>query len=82
MGIILEKKERTQLWVSPRLQDVLAAIQKEMALAIKKKYGLDEITISGTIASEALAARYLEDKFPIEFKIKKTGLNKGILEII
>lgn len=81
MTIELKNKERIQIWVSPRLRDVLSAIQKEIALDIKKKFGLDEISISGTVASEALAARYLEDK-SINFKINKTGLNKGILEFV
>ena len=66
--------------ISPKLRDVLAGIQKEMALAIKKKYNLETITISGTIASETLASRYLEQK-NIKFKIRKTGLNMGIMEL-
>ena len=81
MGIELNKKDRVQVWVSPRLKDVLAAIQKEMALKVKKEFNLDEITINGTVASDCLAGRYLEDK-EMKFRINKTGLNSGIIELL
>ena len=35
MGIELANNERIQVWISPKLKDVLAAIQKEVALDIK-----------------------------------------------
>lgn len=73
------KKGGVQLFVSSRLKDVLAAIQKEMALKIKEEFKLQEITITGTIASDCLAGRYLEDK-KLNFRIRKTSLNSGILE--
>lgn len=79
MSITIQEKERIQIWINPRLKDVLAAIQEEIAVHVKKEFGLSELTVNGTIASDALAARYLGDK-KMEFKIKKTGLNKGILE--
>ncbi len=79
MELKSENSSSINVYVHPRLKDVLAAIQKEMALHIKEKFKLETITISGTVASETLAARYLGDK-SLKFKIKKTGLNEGILE--
>ena len=81
MSIVFQEKERVQIWVNPRLKDVLSAIQEEIAVHIKKEFGLSELTVNGTIASDALAARYLGDK-NIKFKINKTGLNKGVLEFV
>lgn len=78
----IENNNKTeQVKVHPRLKDVLSSIQKEIAIKIKKEFGLEKITIYGTVASEALAARYLEDK-SLKFKIKKTTLNTGVLEFI
>jgi hypothetical protein len=81
MTIEISKKERVQVWVSPRLKDVLAAIQKEMAIKMKKEFNLQEITVNGTIASDCLAGRYLEDKI-FKFKINRTGLNTGIIQLV
>lgn len=81
MGLSLNEKDRERLWVSPRLKDVLAAIQKDIALEIKTKYKLKELTVNGTLASDALAAQYLGDK-SLHFKIRKVGLNKGVLEFV
>ena len=76
-----DSKQPIVVRVSPRLKDILAAIQKEMALKIKKEYNLTELTINGTIASDCLAGRYLKDK-KLRFKIRKNGLNSGTLEIL
>ena len=70
-----------KIWITPRLKDVLASIQKEIAIKIKEEYKLEEITVYGTIASEILAARYLDEEFKLDFKIRKTSLNKGVLEL-
>ena len=68
-----------QLKVDESLQLVLEDVRKKAAIQIKKLFMLDEVHIFGTLASQILAAHYLK-KMPIEFKIKKTGKNRGIIE--
>jgi len=70
-----------QLRVDESLQEVLERIRKEVALDMKRKYGLNEITLHGTLASQILAAKIRRQKF-LNFRIRRIGLNKGILELI
>jgi hypothetical protein len=70
-----------QLKVDESLQEVLERIRKEVAFDMKNKYGLSEITIHGTLASEILAAK-MSGKKVLNFNIRKIGLNKGILELL
>ena len=58
---------------------VFENIRRGVADDIKKKYGLKEIVVPHTLSSEILAAEKLGKK-PI-FKLKKTGLNSGVLEL-
>lgn len=70
-----------QIKVDETLRDVLFKVQKEVAEEFKKRYNLETVTIHGTIASQILAAKYRGDKI-VNFKINKTSLNKGVLEIL
>lgn len=70
-----------QIRVDKSLQEILADIQGRMANDIKKRYGLDKITIYGTAASKIAAAK-ISGKKIINFKIEKVGLNKGVLKLL
>jgi hypothetical protein len=70
-----------QIRVDESLQEILERIRKEVAVDMKKIYGLDEITIHGTLASQILAAKSRGQNF-LNFRIKKSGINKGILELM
>ena len=63
------------------LQEVLETLRKQVAEEMKKKYNLTDITVYGTLASEILAAKERGRK-EIDFRIRKIGLNKGVLELI
>ena len=67
--------------VDKSLQEVLEDIRKNVAGSLRKQYGLNEITIYGPVASQILAAQSRGMK-SMNFKIRKVGLNKGILELI
>lgn len=67
-----------QLKVDESLQAVLEDIRKKSAEQIKKLFGLKEVVIFGTLASQILSAQYFKNK-PIEFKIKKVGKSKGLI---
>lgn len=69
------------LRVDESLKETLERIRKEVAFDLKKTYNLNEITVEGTLASQICAAKYKGIKC-LNFEIRKTGLNKGILKII
>ena len=71
--------ESITLRVDVSMIPALEEVRKTAAVQIKKLFNLEEITILGTLASQIMAAHYLR-KAPIEFKIKKTGRSKGIIE--
>ena len=70
-----------QIKVDESLQKTLEKIRCDVAVDLKKQYGLSEITVHGTLASAILAAKIRGQKF-LNFKIRKVGLNRGILELI
>lgn len=72
---------KIRIEVHESMGQTLERIRKEVAESMKKTYNLDEVTIYGTIASQIAAAR-LSGQKTFNFKIRKVGLNKGILELI
>ena len=66
--------------VHSSLPVVLDQIQKDAANKIKKLFSLDEVTIESTLASHILACQFSNK--PLEFKVTKSGRNKGIIELI
>ena len=70
-----------RLKVDESLQEVLERIRKEVACDMKEKYCLSEVTVYGTLASQIMAAKIKGQK-SLNFRIRKVGLNKGILELI
>jgi len=73
--------KQIQIRVDESLANILERIRKEVAESMKKQYNLDEITIHGTLASQIVAAK-LKGNTLLNFKIKKRGSGKGILELI
>lgn len=67
--------------VDESLQTVLERVRKEVADNMKKTYNLNEVTVYGTLASQILAAKN-SGKDILHFRIRKIGLNRGILELI
>lgn len=71
--------ESYQIRVDISLVNLLDEMQKELKKEIKQKYNLDEVDLYGTFASAVLAAKLKGRK--VYFKIKKSGKNKGIIEL-
>lgn len=69
-----------QIRVDESLAKILEKVRQEVAVELKDKYKLEEITVHGTLASQIAAAK-LNGKEFIDFKIRKVNLNKGILEL-
>jgi len=67
--------------VDETLKQVLERVQREVAEDMKRKYGIKEVTIYGTLASQILAAK-MSGKKELHFQIEKVGLNKGILRLL
>ena len=70
-----------QLKVDESLKETLERIRIELANDMKRIYNLKEITIYGTLASQILAAKVMGKNY-LSFKVRKTGLNSGVLELI
>lgn len=70
-----------RIWVDESLPPSLELIRREVAEDLKKRYSLDKVHINGNLISQILAAKIQKKKF-IDFNIRKTGLNKGILELL
>jgi len=70
-----------QIRIDESLAKVLENIRKELARDMKQKYGLEEVTIHGTLTSQILAAKMRGQK-ACNFKIRKINSKKGILEIL
>jgi hypothetical protein len=66
--------------IDMKLIQVFENIRRGVAEQLKKQYNLQEIIVPFTLSSEILAAEKL-GKCP-KFKVKKTGMNTGILELI
>ncbi len=69
-----------QVRVDESLIDVFGRIGKDFAARIKKEYNLDELFVPYSLTSQIIAAQYKGVKV-LNFKIKKTGAKKGILEL-
>ena len=70
-----------QIRVDENLASLLQRIQLEVAESFKKQYGLSEVKIYGTIASQIAAAK-LKGCSILNFRIKKNGRNSGVLELM
>ena len=76
----MSKIER--IYVAPVMKLALESERSKLAEQIKKQHGLSTITIPATEFSQLLGSNMLNGKKEFRFKIKKTGLNSGILEIV
>jgi len=63
------------------LVDVFGNIAKEFADRIKKEYHLKELFVSDLLASQIVAGK-LSGRKVFDFKVRKTGLNSGTLELM
>ena len=67
--------------VDESLAQTLERVRREVADEFKRKYNLEKITINGTLTSQ-IAAGIMNGRKSFTFKIRKTGRNKGILDLI
>jgi len=70
-----------RIYVDESLQGCLERVRKEVAIDMKKRYNLNQITIPATLTSQILAAKIRGQNF-LSFKIRKSGLNSGVLELL
>lgn len=66
--------------VDSSLIDVFGNVGKAFAEKIKKEYNLEHLFVPHTVASQIIAGKYRGQKV-FNFKIRKTSLNSGVLEI-
>jgi len=70
-----------RIQVHNSLKDVLERIRGDVANDMKSKFGLSEITVPRTLSSQILAAKHRGKKH-LNIKVRKTGPNSGILELL
>lgn len=67
--------------VHKNLQEVLENLRQTVAHDMKIQFGLSEVSVPRTLSSQILAAKHRGQKV-IDIKVKKTGPNRGILELL
>jgi len=70
-----------QIRVDKTLAEILESVRGEIAKDLKQKYGLAEITVPMTLTSRILAAK-LSGQKTMKFRLNKTSMSRGILEIV
>lgn len=70
-----------RIYICEELRQSINNLRLKLAIAIKKKYNLKEVTISDGFTSQVLSARMDNEKF-INFKIDKVSDTKGIIRIL
>lgn len=67
--------------VHKNLQEVLETLRHTVANDMKIQFGLSEVSVPRTLSSQILAAKHRGQKV-IDIKVRKTGLNRGVLELL
>jgi hypothetical protein len=67
--------------INKQLVTVFGQIGRATAEEIKRAYNLKELIIPNTLSSEILAKTHL-GKNHFNVRVRKTGLNTGVLEIV
>lgn len=63
------------------LINAFGAVSKEFADKIKREYNLTELFVPDMLASQIIAGKIMGKK-NFNFRVRKTGLNKGVLELL
>lgn len=70
-----------RLEVHKNLKEVLEDLRVSIATDMKIQFGLDEISVPRTLSSQILAAQH-RGQNAIHIKVRKTGVGRGILELL
>lgn len=70
-----------RIYVDESLQQCLERVRKEVAFDMKKRYNLNQVTIPATLTSQIIASKISGQTF-LNFKIRKTSLTSGVLELM
>lgn len=71
-----------RIYVAPVMKLALESERKKLAEQIKKEHGLSSITIPATCMSQLFGNNLLNGQKSFKFRVRKTGLNSGVLEIL
>ena len=66
--------------VDNSLVDVFGRVSNGFADSVKKQFNLKELFVSDVLASQLVAGK-MNGQSSFNFRVRKTGLNKGILEL-
>lgn len=71
-----------RIYVNPIMKFYIEEETRKLAKRIKKETGLKKITIPFISATGWLGNKLLNNKALIKYKIRKTGLNTGVVEFL
>jgi len=70
-----------RLEVHKSLKEVLEDLRASVAKDMKAQFGIEEISVPRTLSSQILAAQHRGQK-AIDIKVRKTGVGRGVLELL
>jgi len=71
-----------RVYIDPLMKFYIDKETKTLAEKIKRETGLQKITIPFISSTGWLANRLLNNKALIKYRVKKVGLNEGVVEFI
>ena len=75
-------KNGERIYVDPLMKFYIDQETRKLATKIKRQTGLKTITIPNISGTHWLANRLLNNKAMIKYKVKKVGLNEGVVEFL
>jgi hypothetical protein len=71
-----------RIYVDPLLKFYIEEETRKLAEKIKKEHNLSKLTIPFITGSQYLGNFLLNRRAMIKYKVKRTGLNEGVLEFL
>lgn len=76
------KRNDNRVYIDPLMKFYIESETRKLAEQLKREHKLSKITIPLISGSQWLADRLMNNKALIRYRVKKTGLNEGILEFL
>lgn len=70
-----------RIQVHKNLQEVLEDLRRAIAGDMKAQFGISQIEVPRTLSSQILAAKH-KGKKVLNYRVRKTGKGKGVLELL
>ena len=71
-----------RIYVDPLMKFYIDGETKKLAERIKRETGLSKVTIPFISGTGWLANKLMNNKALVKYRVRKTGLNEGVVEFI